>query len=186
MSCEILDRIRDRLTSHPPRQAFAPASEDMLAEEEASLGFGIPPLLRQLCTEIANGGFGPGYGIIGVGGGHASDLGTLARACHEIQRGAAYLGLPWKTGVLPFCGWGDNIFSCVDCNDMHYPVIQSEGCRTRVQDYTLDDFFSMWLDGADILNIGNPPKRKTTIVNPFTRKNTSVIGARLPKAPGEG
>ena len=60
---------------------------------------------------------GPGYGIIGVVGGHSSDLGTLVETFNEIKRGADYLGLKWNPQLLPFCGWGCNIFSCVDCSD---------------------------------------------------------------------
>ncbi len=49
-----------------PSLAFPPATEEQLQETEALLGFALPPLLRLLYTGIANGGFGPGYGIIGA------------------------------------------------------------------------------------------------------------------------
>jgi hypothetical protein len=34
------------------------------------LGFPLPPLLRELYTQVGNGGFGPGYGIFGLEGGY--------------------------------------------------------------------------------------------------------------------
>lgn len=40
-----------------------------IQETEQQLGFPLPPLLRLLYTEIANGGFGPGLGIVGTPGG---------------------------------------------------------------------------------------------------------------------
>ncbi|WP_201390004.1 SMI1/KNR4 family protein [Ktedonobacter sp. SOSP1-85] len=48
-----------------PIFAFLPATEQQVRETEQQLGFPLPPLLRLLYTQIANGGFGPGFGIIG-------------------------------------------------------------------------------------------------------------------------
>src|SRR5207253_5237760 len=45
---------------------FSPASKEQL------LGFSLPPLLRALYANIANGGFGPGGGLKGVVGGYGS------------------------------------------------------------------------------------------------------------------
>jgi hypothetical protein len=49
--------------------AYPPASEQQLNETEQQLGFNLPLLLRLLYAQVANGGFGPGYGIYGVIGG---------------------------------------------------------------------------------------------------------------------
>ena len=38
----------------------------MLAETEARLGFTLPPLLARVYTEVADGGFGPGYGLLSL------------------------------------------------------------------------------------------------------------------------
>lgn len=37
---------------------------------EAKMGLGLPPLLRELYTQVGNGGFGPGYGVFGLEGGY--------------------------------------------------------------------------------------------------------------------
>lgn len=58
-------RIRARGQQSP----FPPATEDQIRETEQQLGFPLPPLLRLLYTEVANGGFGPGLGIVGTPGG---------------------------------------------------------------------------------------------------------------------
>nr|MBA2679119.1 hypothetical protein [Ktedonobacteraceae bacterium] len=42
--------------------AFPPATEQQILETEQHLGFPLPPLLRLLYIQIANGGFGPGHG----------------------------------------------------------------------------------------------------------------------------
>lgn len=156
----------------------APAAEAAVEDAEAALGFTIPSLLKSLYLNVGNGGFGPGYGIIGMAGGHASDLGTLVETYNEIQKGAVYLGLNWQPGLLPFCGWGCNIFSCVDCTDENHGICTSEECHVRSERYRLDDFFLMWLNGVDILNCDGSPRETAEIINPFTRKKTRVHGAR--------
>jgi hypothetical protein len=71
----LIERIKDRIAD--PRHATegaeaimptvaAPATAAQVDAAEAALGFTIPPLLRRLYIEVGNGGFGPGYGLIGV------------------------------------------------------------------------------------------------------------------------
>ena len=59
-------------SDHPQHTGFAypPATEKHLRSTDAALGFPLPPLLRALYAQVANGGFGPFYGLIGVRGGH--------------------------------------------------------------------------------------------------------------------
>jgi len=48
------------------RFAYPPASEELVERSENELGFVLPPLLRALYLEVANGGFGPVSGIRGI------------------------------------------------------------------------------------------------------------------------
>lgn len=178
MSKDIVTRIKEHLTAKNVSIAFPATSREAVKTAETKLGFRIPTLLASLYLSIGNGGFGPGYGIIGIEGGRASNLGTLVQAYGEIIRGAEYRHLEWETGLLPFCDWGCNIFSCVDCNDVNLHVFQSEECDATVQTYTLEDFFKMWLDGVSILDFGSPTKKRADIINPFTGKTIRVKGAR--------
>jgi hypothetical protein len=70
----LIARIKDRIAD-PSRandgdrrqqEIASPVSETEICAAEEALGFRLPPLLRQLYLEIGNGGFGPGYGLIGV------------------------------------------------------------------------------------------------------------------------
>lgn len=71
----LIERIKER-TAYPSRategadaimpKVAAPATEAEVRAAEEALGFPLPPLLRQLYREVGNGGFGPGYGFIGV------------------------------------------------------------------------------------------------------------------------
>ena len=54
--------------------AFSPATEEQLRKTEEVMGFAHPPLLRALFLSVANGGFGPGTGMIGAFGGYCTDL----------------------------------------------------------------------------------------------------------------
>ncbi|HZS78621.1 MAG TPA: SMI1/KNR4 family protein [Ktedonobacteraceae bacterium] len=45
------------------RFEFPPATEAQVQAREKRLGVALPPVLRACYTELANGGFGPGYGL---------------------------------------------------------------------------------------------------------------------------
>lgn len=58
-----------RIAADDPRRfgfVFPPASEEILQRTETQLGFALPPLLRALYAQVANGGFGPVLGIRGI------------------------------------------------------------------------------------------------------------------------
>ncbi len=111
----LIPRIRDHVLALPKPLAFPPASEESLQEAEHRLGYSIPALLRLCYLNVANGGFGPAYGIIGVSGGYESHFGNLVETYEQLKGDSALQGLQWNEGLLPFCEWGCGIFSCVDC-----------------------------------------------------------------------
>ncbi len=131
---------------HPQRVGFAylPANEVQLAATEAVLGFPLPPLLRALYTEVANGGFGPGVGIRGALGGYGSptdDPGDTIVGYYNFHRQQAQLvdlgayAEHWKQVgpgrrrdsylLLPYLVWPEQLLSledlgccqevCLDC-----------------------------------------------------------------------
>lgn len=69
---DIQGKLQQRAITHDSRIGFEfpPATEKQLQDTEKVLGFPLPPLLRALYTYVANGGFGPAYGITGVSGGY--------------------------------------------------------------------------------------------------------------------
>jgi hypothetical protein len=81
----LIERVRTRI--HDPRlttsmNVFSPRQHDLyppvkmavVEAAETKMGFRLPPLLRELFTQVANGGFGPGYGIFGLEGGYTDPL----------------------------------------------------------------------------------------------------------------
>ncbi len=87
-------RLRVRLND-PQKFGFryAPATEEQLLATEEALGFPLPPLLRALYANIANGGFGPGHGIRGaIGGFDGGETGTILKYLSSIDTEYVY---PW-------------------------------------------------------------------------------------------
>src|SRR5690606_16538036 len=108
-------RLTERLRSgRPPsdmahhfaREAgpYPPASVKKIAAAEAELGFALPTLLREIYLRIGNGGFGPGYGLLGITGGATDDRGrSLEQVYAEFRKTLSGLPSPWPERLLPIC-----------------------------------------------------------------------------------
>lgn len=62
-------RLRARLVARAPYKLgfkYSPATEEQLLATEQALGFPLPPLLHALYAQVANSGFGFGYGLRGA------------------------------------------------------------------------------------------------------------------------
>lgn len=157
---------------------FPPATEEQLNETEQQLGFSIPLLLRLLYTRIANGGFGPGYGITGVSGGYPfRDVrlyGDIAqaylRAVHnesEYRQAVIqeFLALPpeeqearkdsgnpfppsWPKHMLPLCQWGCNVSTYIDAKTGH--IFQGMSRPTLFVAASLEEWLERWLAGESL------------------------------------
>src|SRR5262245_42878043 len=92
------------------------ATLEVVRGAEEKLGFALPPLLRRAYLEIANGGFGPGYGIMGVGDGFTDDLEHTVVDLYLSyrQRDPEDPTWQWPHGLLPICHWGCVVYSAVD------------------------------------------------------------------------
>lgn len=101
----------------------SPATLDELAAAEASIGVALPVLLGRLYVEVANGGFGPGYGIVGVAGGWTDRGDTLVDLTRSFRRGSPFDAWAWPTGLLPICHLGDGMYACVDTTRPGAPVV---------------------------------------------------------------
>ncbi|MFF0151836.1 hypothetical protein [Micromonospora sp. NPDC005203] len=63
-----------------PLPPLEPASVPAVDDAERVLGHPLPPLLRRIYLEVANGGFGP---VLGVAGGCTDDLGRTTAASNS-------------------------------------------------------------------------------------------------------
>jgi hypothetical protein len=101
------------------------ASEEQLAAAERRLGFALPPLLRRLYTEVANGGFGPGAGILGIAGGWATDRhqtveDLYAEMLDTVQENRAWV---WPGGLLPIVDLS-GAYACVDAATAPHRIVE--------------------------------------------------------------
>jgi hypothetical protein len=124
----------------------APATDRQLAAAEDALHFPIPAPLRQLYQAVANGGFGPGYGLLGLGGGATDDRGATAE---QVYRDFSTPdpddpAWAWRDRVLPFCYWGCVVYSCLTpAGD----VIGFDEGTWDDRAIALHEWLERWLDG---------------------------------------
>jgi hypothetical protein len=91
-----------------------PATPEAVAAAEQVIGFPLPPLLRRLYVEVANGGFGPNEGILGVSGAAAQgDFADIA----ELYRDGPDPSGRIPAGLVLIYDWGCSIWSLVDFRD---------------------------------------------------------------------
>jgi hypothetical protein len=175
MTTELVNSIKLKLAAFD-QELIQPATKDAVQAAENELKLEIPELLRDCLTKVANGGFGPGYGLVGVGDGYQSDLGNLSSAFQQIQKDKESVGQAWPEKMLPFCEWGSAIFSCVDCSTLQ--VWTFRNFELEPTDLNLREFFERWLKGetSELLE-STSERRKTTIRNPFTGECTEVSEA---------
>lgn len=98
--------LEHEMTTAAPSILPAPAGEASIAAAEAALGVTLPPVLRRVYSEVADGGFGPGEGIL--------PLSEVVRTYRELRDpGQMPRGRSWPDAMLPLVelspGW-----ECVD------------------------------------------------------------------------
>lgn len=164
---ELLERVQSgrpliQMSRWDEPKRFPTASSDQIAAAESRLGFVLPELLRQIYTSVGNGGFGPGYGLMGIEGGATDDLGHTIEPLYEGYRKSrprrdSERG--WPEYLLPCCHAGCAIYFCIDCADPESPVQYFEpnlqgtgpfGCELGLESETLEAWVQTWLrDEAD-------------------------------------
>jgi hypothetical protein len=151
------------------RFEFAPASQEQLAATEAALEFPLPPVLRALYGQLANGGFGPAYGLRGAIGGFVG-TGTMVEQYQWTLEGTQPVELAsyadgwqesdgrrsltlardqWPTRLLPLCEWGCAVEICLDCSGgqvLRVAPVQDGYCFT-FQAASLEEWLQQWMRG---------------------------------------
>lgn len=109
----------------PPIRPRPPVSEETLAEAERRMGFALPPLVRAMYTQVADGGYGPHTGVDRryrtqrrIGGRHSCDDGGMISHCgnagvriEQILQ-AANVQREGASGICP-CGGRTNAGSSI-------------------------------------------------------------------------
>ena len=107
---------------------FPVALPDQIAEAQAALGFELPALLRELYLRVGNGGYGPGYGLVGIAGGASDDTG---KSLVDLYAGFAASDPDddhwrWPSRLLPVAHLGCAMYACIDCSTAEGRVVWFE------------------------------------------------------------
>ncbi|MFJ8791020.1 SMI1/KNR4 family protein [Streptomyces sp. NPDC102462] len=125
------------------------------ARAEAALGFALPPLLASLYSRIADGGFGPEYGLLPLLDSPPSgEPAAVAQYLTNREEGRKDPDWPWPEGVLPISHWGCGMYACVDCRTPEATVLLYEPNADEadhawyVDAPSLTDWLHAWLEGT--------------------------------------
>ncbi|WP_197527834.1 SMI1/KNR4 family protein [Posidoniimonas polymericola] len=155
-----------------------PASAEEIASAEVALSLNIPRLLKALLTQIANGGFGPGYGLLGTTNGHSdSDGRTLLELRNFLRSAVESTGSEWNPNLLPICGWGSSVWSCVDCSTTVNSIFTLDEDGFTQTPYALHSWLEDWCKGVRLWDTMFEFE-EVEIINPFTRE-VAVTRKRL-------
>jgi hypothetical protein len=185
----LIVRLRERALDPARRVSFVAESvtrlrpavtRETLAHAEALIGRPFPPLVQRLYGEVANGGFGPGLGLLPLAVSE-SDEQTSAPAEESSVVGTytEFRRHSWPAELLPVCDWGCAAWSCVDTSAAEATIVTHDDVAgATVTTFSLASWLEAWLNGVDLWK-EMYDEHDATIINPFTRKpvTTRVRGA---------
>lgn len=152
---QLIRAIRERAARPELRNDFAdrfgpevspPAAAAAVDAAERAIGYALHPFHRRLLTEVGNGGFGPGAGLVGLPGG---TLDIDGRSLVELSR---ILGLELGTSspvpAVVLCDWGCGVRGCIDCETGAVLTIAEDGLKDSGQ--TICAWFEDWVSGVEL------------------------------------
>ena len=132
------------------------ASNSQLSDAEQAIGFELPEVLKSVFQSVGNGGFGPGYGLMGTDGGATDDTGATFVSMYKLftaenSEQSDEPNWDWPKGLVPICHWGCAIYSCVDLQNgasmaVWDPNGREPGSSPRTAIRYLDRDLTSWLD----------------------------------------
>jgi len=167
-------RAMDPLTRTDARAStdsllYPPAPPEAIASVEACLGFALHPFLKRIYLEVANGGFGPGYGLLSLAdSGGESDRDSLSSVYLEFHDD------DWPEKLLPLWDWGGAAWSCLDGNSSEGTIVTHDDVDGATKtSFNLRSWLQAWVDGVDLWKEIYEDK-DAILMNPFTRKPVST------------
>lgn len=136
------------------------------------------PLLRRAYTEVANGGFGPGEGILGAHRGYHNALTLTGTLADECLRATAHHA-PWPAGLLPLCDLGVAQWACVGTTAHRDEIVLFDRDDLTVTDMTLPTLLSAWAGGQDVFATLYQEIQEILRegINPSTKERQVIRGA---------
>lgn len=175
---QLIEAIRKRAENSSKRTDMAerwcpklgtPAKPDVVLEAQHAMGCDMYPLHRRLFEEIANGGFGPGYGLIGLPGGTLDDEGRSLVELREILWIDSETPMP--PPVVPLCEWGCGIWSCIDGETGAVLTMDEYGLKDIGQSFP--SWLEDWVSGVNLFSQMIVCEERS-IINFFTKQSIKV------------
>jgi hypothetical protein len=142
------NQIAAAMSTPVSRPLSPPADEAAIAAAETALGVALPPQLRRIYSEVADGGFGPGLGLL--------ELSRVVGRYAELRAGDE---LPdkrtWPEGLLPVVD-RDGELECVEASSGRVIDWDPEGLSRRSSEAvfgrsfrelapSVEDWLAAWL-----------------------------------------
>lgn len=171
---DLITRLCARLPGYdmhlhgPPPDPAPPLDPALIPNIEDKLGFALPPLLIRMLTEIGNGGFGPGYGLMGLGAdGFTDDRSMTADTLYLSFRrpDPATPTWTWPEGLLPMVHQGCALYDCLDCardrviiwEPTQWDEAKPIGTALFDTGVTLSQWMDRWVRGQQMPVLQDPP-----------------------------
>ncbi|HEX7664895.1 MAG TPA: SMI1/KNR4 family protein [Polyangiaceae bacterium] len=186
----LLEALRERAvaeSSTPDRWGVLrplrpPVTETELARAEQELGVRLPPLLRRIYAEVADGGFGPekSHRLYSIRSGYTGDEDTLVSLYRVFTGPTPPDVVVWPRSLVPFCDWGCAIWSCIDVRTEAASIVTADNERFFDTPHDLRSWVQAWVDRVDFWKemFDDGPGRPG--INPFTKKPIVIAGPRIP------
>ena len=117
----LLKNRRDFSLAGAPPPWSPPATAEQLAQTESELGFELPEFLKLMYSEIANGGFGPAFGLMSVNDEqYDASLDDVYIVAHynwakgDVSGGEAW---KWPERIISIADNGCGMRWCLDCRN---------------------------------------------------------------------
>lgn len=141
----------------PKKFAAAPATESQLVSAEKQLGTPLDPLHRRLLKEVANGHFGPGYGLYGIP--PFSESGCKFFKQDLVKEYTERSKWWWPVGLVPLCYWGCTVISAIYVPDgriVRYDYSDLNCDYVYAEDTSLERWIDAWISGEEMFDRLNP------------------------------
>lgn len=151
---ELLARIEQKVAASETR--FPRATLAAVRDAEARLGFALPSLYVRLLTEVANGGFGPEDGIMGLPPDGFTDRDVQGSVVDAYFEGRAVENPKYRepVGAIFLVSLGGAEFLQLDCLDPNARVLLGTAGAERPLYFLawpgLREFLEKWLDDVDL------------------------------------
>ena len=134
---DTIERLKARILNYPPlacetNLTTAPPHPVTLGDYERfeyESGIILPTFLRRVYTEVADGGFGPAYGINCLQGDNTDSIANWDRVFQNANRDEPD-GPQWPTHLIRFCEIGCNMFYAIDIDVEECTVFRVEATKS--------------------------------------------------------